>query len=197
MGVGKLNIWLSERGNACGTYPGSGRMTIFDCDGIVNWPCGRFRPEGADWQPVPGGIYRNLPYRCGHLEVELPPGCYWVVAGNSSVGSGYIHLNYASHVGIAQVECDRTACVKLFNPTIHLCWNWFLVGAMALADQGHLDRAVVDRVAETVQGELLQDVPRAPADDILAEVYDDFLETAAQGRPGGNGGKKKYKRKKK
>jgi hypothetical protein len=180
MGVGRLNIWISEVADACGTWQGSGRATIFDCDGILSWPCGRFRTEGKDWQPVPGGQYRNLPYRCGHLEVELPPGCYWAVAGSVTPSSGFIHLNYATHVGIAQVGCDQAACVKLYNPSIRLCWNWFLVGAKALAAAGQFDRGVVAEIEKTVEGRLLTDVPRAPGDDILAEVYGDFLETARQ-----------------
>ncbi len=180
MGVGRLNIWISEVADACGTWTGSGRATVFDCDGILNWPCGRFRTEGTDWQRVPDGFYRNLPYRCGHLEVELPPGCYWTTAGSVTPGSGYIHLNYATHVGIAQVGCGETACVKLYNPSIRLCWNWFLVGARALAQNGQLDRAAVERVAEVVDNELLREVPAARGEKVLAEVYKDFLETARE-----------------
>lgn len=180
MGVGRLNIWISEVADACGTYRGSGRATVFDCDGILAWPCGRFRTEGTDWQRVPHGVYRNLPYRCGHLEVELPPGCYWTTAGSVTPGSGYIHLNYATHVGIAQVSCGETACVKLYNPSIRLCWNWFLIGARALAAQGNFNRDAVERMAKVVEEELLREVPPAPGDEILAEVYGDFLETARE-----------------
>lgn len=180
MGVGRINIWISDVADACGTWAGSGRATVFDCDGIVEWPCGRYRTEGTDWQRVPRGGFRNLPFRCGHLEVELPPGCYWVVAGSVTPTHGYIHLNYTTHVGIVQVGCDETACVKLYNPSIRLCWNWFLVGAKALAAQGLFDRGVVAEIEKTVEGRLLADVPAAPADGILAEVYGDFLETAAR-----------------
>lgn len=180
MGTGRINIWISDVADACGTWPGSGRATVFDCNGILSWPCGRHRTEGQDWQRVPDGQFRNLPFRCGHLEVELPPGCYWVVAGSVTPGSGYIHLNYTTHVGIVQVGCDEVACVKLYNPSVRLCWNWFLVGAKALAAQGVFDRGVVAEIEKTVENRLLADVPPAPGDDILAEVYADFLETAKQ-----------------
>lgn len=187
MGVGRLNIWISDVADACGTWPGSGRATVFDCDGILTWPCGRFRTGGGDWQPVPRGGYRNLPYRCGHLEVEVPPGCYWVVAGSVNPGSGYIHLNYTTHVGIVQVGCDEVGCVKLYNPSIRLCWNWFLVGAKVLAAQGQFDRQVVDQIEKIVEQKLLRDVPPAPGDEILAEVYADFIETAGLREGGGRG----------
>jgi len=181
MGTGRLNVWLSEVADACGTWSGSGRLTIFDCNGILAWPCGRWRTEGTDWKQVPPGGYRNLPFRCGHLEAELPPGCYWVIAGSVTPGHGYIHLNYTTHVGIVQVRCDETACVKLYNPSVRQCWNLFRVGMRALADQGHFDPAVAERVEATVERELLAEVPPAPGDEILAKVYEDFLETARGG----------------
>jgi hypothetical protein len=191
MGVGRLNIWISDVADACGTSTLSGRATIFDCDGILAWPCGRFRTSGTDWQIVPQGTYRNLPFRCGHLEAEVPPGCYWVVAGSVSPGSGFIHLNYTTHVGIVQVGCDEVGCVKLYNPSIRLCWNWFLVGARVLAARGEFDRQTVERLAKTVEGELLAGVPLAPGDRILEEVYADFIETGGQKAEEGTKGKKK------
>jgi hypothetical protein len=149
MGVGRLNIWISDVADACGTSTLSGRATIFDCDGILAWPCGRFRTSGTDWQIVPQGTYRNLPFRCGHLEAEVPPGCYWVVAGS------------------------------------------VLVGARVLAARGEFDRQTVERLAKTVEGELLAGVPLAPGDRILEEVYADFIETGGQKAEEGTKGKKK------
>jgi len=84
-------------------------------------------------------------------------------------------------VGIVQVRCDETACVKLYNPSVRQCWNLFRVGMRALADQGHFDPAVAERVEATVERELLAEVPPAPGDEILAKVYEDFLETARGG----------------
>ena len=52
--------------------------------------CRFLNPDGK-WEPVPGGEYRSLPFRCGHLEVELPPGCYWVTAGY--VGQAVMETN--------------------------------------------------------------------------------------------------------
>jgi hypothetical protein len=103
MGTGKLNIWVSDVANPCGTWQGGGKITIFDCDGILEWPCGRYMAPDGSWQPVPGGKYKDLPFKCGHLEVEVPPGCYWAVAGQVNPGTGWIHLNYTTHVGIVGV----------------------------------------------------------------------------------------------
>lgn len=132
MGVSRINIWISDVADPCGTWKGDATVSVLDCKGILTWPCGRYL-SGNNWVAVPNGVYRNLPSTCGHLEVEVPPGCYWVTAGYVTPGSGYIHLNYTTHVGIVEACCDETACVKLFNPTVRLCWNWFLVGLRTLA----------------------------------------------------------------
>jgi hypothetical protein len=74
-GVGKLNIWVSDVANACGTWQGQGRMlriTILDCNGVLKWNCGRYLAPNGTWQPVPNGRYLNLPFNCGHMEVEVP-----------------------------------------------------------------------------------------------------------------------------
>jgi hypothetical protein len=50
----------------------------------------------------------------------------------------------------------------------------------ALAAQGELDRGQVEEVERMVERGLLADVPPAPGDEILAKVYDDFIETARE-----------------
>lgn len=132
-------------------------MTVLDCKGILEWPCGRYLGPEGNWVPVPNGLYANLPFTCGHLEVEVPPGCYWVIAGYVSKNPGFIHLNYTTHVGIVEVGCDQTACVKLYNPTLRLCWNWFLVGLRMLSQRGQLHPEQVAE-AEKVVERLLQQV---------------------------------------
>jgi hypothetical protein len=178
MGVARLNIWVSDIADACGTFRGGGTMTIFDCKGILEWPCGRFLTPEGDWKEVPNGTYRDLPFRCGHLEVELPPGCYWVVAGYVSPPGPHIHLNYTTHVGIVEVGCDQTACVKLFNPTIRLCWDWFLIGLRMLAQtgQGGIDPTRVDELEGTVE-ELLRAAPRLPIERTIERVFEDLVES--------------------
>ncbi len=180
MGLGKLNIWVSDVADACGTWNGEGTITVFDCKGILNWPCGRFLATTGKWTAVPGGKYQNIPFKCGHLEVELPPGCYWVIAGWISPGTGYIHLNYTTHVGIVEVGCDETACVKVFNPSVRLCWDWFKIGLQILASnrQSGIDRGRVDELEKNVE-DLLGKVPRLPVEDVI-EAH--FKELAAAAR---------------
>ena len=178
MGLGKLNIWVSDVADACGTWNEGGTITILDCKGILTWPCGRYL-AGGKWVAVPNGKYQNLPFKCGHLEVELPPGCYWVIAGWVSPGQGYIHLNYTTHVGIVEVGCDESACVKLFNPSVRLCWNWFKVGLEVLSAnrQAGIDRGRVDEIEKTVE-DLLANVPRLPAEEVIEAHFKELAASA-------------------
>ncbi len=185
MSTGMINIFVSDVADACGTWSGNGRATVFDCNGILTWPCGRFRPGGATaLQPVPNGSYRNLPFRCGHLEVEVPPGCYWVVAGSVNPASNFIHLNYTTHVGIVQVGCGEDACVKLYNPTIRLCWNWFLAGLQILAARGGdpaINPEAVRRVEEMVEQEILKNAPGRAVEKEIAGFFQDLARLAKTG----------------
>jgi hypothetical protein len=178
MKMGKISIWVSDVADPCGTWDGGGKMTVFDCKGIFEWPCGRYLTPDGKWQSVPGGRYEDLPFRCGHLEVEVPPGCYWVLAGNVTPGHG-IHLNYTTHVGIVQVRCEETSCVKIYNPTIRLCWNWFLVGLRTLAARGeaHIDRERVLEL-EKMTEDLLRDAPRLPVERMIEGVFDRMVGSA-------------------
>jgi hypothetical protein len=185
MSIATINIFVSDVAEPCGTWNGTGRATVFDCNGILTWPCGRFRPAGATaWQPVPNGSYRNLPFRCGHLEVEVPPGCYWVIAGSVTPGSGYIHLNYTTHVGIVQVCCGQDACVKLYNPTIRLCWNWFLAGLQILAARGGdpaINPDAVRRLEEMVEQEILKNAPMRSIEKEIGGLFQELARLAETG----------------
>jgi hypothetical protein len=182
VGVARLNIWLSGVGNPCSTFNGKGRITVLDCHGILVWPCGRYLDARGRWEPVPHGRYHNLPFRCGHLEVEVPPGCYWVVSGGVWPAERGIHFNNTTHVGIIEVSCDQTACVKLFNPTLRLCWDWFLVGLRVAAAGGEGPEIARDRVdeLERLAEAILEPVERAPieetAERVLAELTQEESE---------------------
>ena len=180
-GVGKLNIWVSALDNPCGIWNNhekdGWRITILDCDGIFKWDCGTYlNPEG-DWQPVPNGIYANIPFRCGHLEVKLPPGTYWVVAaiwaGNFEPGTDSVRFNKSTHVGIAQVKCDKATCLKLFNPSIKLCWTWFKYGMYmnSFGGQGGFPIRDVRRIDKLVS-EMMRDVPMVPAERNIIKLLD-------------------------
>ena len=161
-------------------------MTILDCEGILYWPCGRYLAPDDTWQPVPGGQYRNLPFKCGCLEVELPPGCYWVIAGHITPSQSRIHLNYTTHVGIVQVGCGEAACVKLFNPSLRLCWNWFRIGLRMNAiprSPAPVDPEKVKQIENLVE-ELMHelDTPMLPVEKTIDAVFEEIFKSAQEQR---------------
>jgi|GEM_PF-1045355 len=179
-GVAKLNIWVSDVANACGTWPGAGRVTVFDCNGILKWPCGRYLAPNGTWQAVPNGEYRNLYFNCGHLEVEVPPGCYWVVAGNVTpilYPRPFIHLNYTTHVGIVQAHCGKTSCIKLYNPSLRLCWNWFWIGLRMhtiARSKPPLDPKKVQKIEMLIE-DLLKDIPSTPVEEETKKFFNELF----------------------
>lgn len=108
MGMAKLNVWISGIDDPCGVDSRTWYVTIYDCDGnVLDW-CGK--------------KYVVLPARCGHLEVDVPPGCYYIKAVWSfSLLGGIYHVNHFTDAAIVTACCEQTTCVKLFNPSVHRC----------------------------------------------------------------------------
>ncbi|MBL7731095.1 MAG: hypothetical protein JNM88_07955 [Chitinophagaceae bacterium] len=116
MGMTKLNIYVSAMDNPCGIDQRTWYVTIYDCDGNVLQYCGR--------------KYVVMPARCGHLEVEVPPGIYYIKAVWSfRLLGGIYYVNHFTDAAIVQACCGDHVCVKLFNPSIHRCGT-ILVRAM-------------------------------------------------------------------
>ena len=67
MSTAKLNIWVTEVGNPCKIdMKHQWFVHVLHCDGeLLNW-CDK--------------VYTNLRTKCGHLEIDVPPGCDMVCA---------------------------------------------------------------------------------------------------------------------
>jgi hypothetical protein len=146
MGMAKLNIWISGIDNPCAIDSRTWYVTIYDCDGNVLQWCGK--------------RYVVLPARCGHLEVEVPPGCYRINAVWSffPVG-GVFYVNHFTDSAIIQASCDQHVCVKLFNPSIHRCGIIFLRAVRDLVEQKAIGQNVAKPVEQAVNN-LLEFIPR-------------------------------------
>ena len=74
MSTAKLNVWVTRTADAC--HIDDRRqwfVHITDCHGNVLVWCDK--------------KYSFLPTKCGHLEVEIPPGCYTVFASWTPAGA--------------------------------------------------------------------------------------------------------------
>lgn len=148
MGLSKLNIFVSGIDDPCSVDPRTWYITIYDCDGNVLEYCGR--------------RYVVIPARCGHLEVEVPPGCYYIKAVWSFVvvTPGLVYrANHFTDAGIVTVCCDSHACVKLFNPSAHRCGYIYVRALRDLVRQKGL-KAETGRQAEQALLAALEEMPR-------------------------------------
>ncbi len=139
MGMSKLNIWVSEIDDPCGVSDRTWFVTIYDCDGkVLEW-CGR--------------RYVVIPAKCGHLEIEVPPGCYYIKAvwGFVVVGPGIYRVNHFTDAAIVTACCEQTTCVKLFNPSAHRCGYIYVRALRDLVKQQAIDPALARQVEEAVE----------------------------------------------
>ncbi len=146
MGMARLNIWVTDIDNPCSISPRTWYVTIYDCDGnVLEW-CGR--------------RFVVLPARCGHLEIDVPPGCYRINAVWSFwIGGGVIYVNHFTDSAVVQACCDQHNCVTLFNPSTHRCGVIFLRALRDLVEQKALKADLVQPVEQAV-GNVLEFLPR-------------------------------------
>ncbi|MBI3970171.1 MAG: hypothetical protein HY332_02680 [Chloroflexi bacterium] len=163
MGLGKLNVFVSQLDDGCKIDSRTWFVTIYDCDGrVLEW-CGR--------------RYAVIPARCGHLEVEVPPGCYTLLAVWSfgTTPAGTIFGNHFTDHAVAQVCCDQTTCVTLYTPSAHRCGILFDVALRVLEQrrEGGPPPEVVQRAREGIR-EVLNFLPR-PARPLELGHLDELL----------------------
>lgn len=113
MSTATLNVWITNFGDACHIVDRDQWFVhITDCNGnVLKW-CGR--------------TFSFIPAECGHVEIEIPPGCYTVFAGHSPQGAGIQPFgNRLTHVQVVRANCGDHVCVTLFSPSIWHCGAWF------------------------------------------------------------------------
>lgn len=158
MSTAKLNIWVTEVGNPCKIdMERQWYVHILHCDGsVLNW-CDR--------------RYTNLLTKCGHLEVEVPPGCYMVVATWSKSQDTAIRPtrlgNHLTHLQVARVNCGDHACITLFPPTAHFCGIWWVRALEVAALRQEIPRPLADEARQLV-AKMLEATGEKP--DPLAEA---------------------------
>lgn len=172
MGLAKLNIWVSDTDDPCKVSNRTWYITIFDCDGNVLQWCDK--------------KYVVMPAKCGYLEVEVPPGCYYIKAVWSfwlSPGAGIIYrVNHFTDAAIVQACCDQTACVKLFNPSIHRCGNIVVRALNDLVRQKAIKADQVKQV-ETALAAALEKIEK-PAKLFELAISDEEFERMGKAQKG-------------
>lgn len=117
MSEARLNVWVTKVGEPCRIDDRTQWFVhVLHCNGEILEYCGR--------------RYANIPTKCGHVDIPIPPGCYMVVATWSPAPGGAAPTslgNHISHLQIVRANCGDHVCVTLFPPTFHWCGIWWLV----------------------------------------------------------------------
>jgi hypothetical protein len=151
MSTASLNVWITDIGDPCHITDQEYFVTIVDCAGnVLEW-CGT--------------KYHFIPAKCGHVSIEIPPGCYAVFAGQDPQGVGIPPFgNLLTHIQIVRANCGDHVCVTLFAPTLHFCGTWFrnaVLGALPGFGAANIDANLATAAAKAIQA-LLAKVPIDP-----------------------------------
>lgn len=154
MSTARLNVWVTEVGDPCKIdLEHRWFVHVLHCDGsLLRW-CRDGR------EPT---LYTNIQTDCGHVEFEVPPGEYLVMA-TWSPGSGEPHQlgNHLTHIQVVRVNCGDHACVTLFPPTAHFCGTWLQIAINTLMQLGDVDRDLGQRAVQAID-EVVQALPEDP-----------------------------------
>ena len=138
MSTSILNVWITNLGEPCTIandpgLPNPWVVAVSHCSGkVLNWSEGRYRHHNDDkWIPIqrhvpPGGTagwwYDSIPTKDGHVEIEVPPGCYVVRATmHSWFVNGLLYGNWATERAIVQACCGDDVCATLYAPSAIAC----------------------------------------------------------------------------
>lgn len=112
MSMATVDVWITDTGDPCRITTREFSVYVLECNGkVLKW-CNR--------------TYSNLRTKCGHLELEIPPGCYIVgaVLSPSAPDSGTSLGNHLTHIAVVRVNCREHVCVTLFDSSLHVCGTW-------------------------------------------------------------------------
>lgn len=160
MSTAKLNVWITRFGDACHIDDKEPYFVyITDCGGkILEW-CGK--------------KYASLPAKCGHLEVEIPPGCYSVFASHNPGATGPGFGNRLTHIQVVRANCGDHVCVTLYAPSLSHCGTWF---AYAVKSQltglraAKIDPELANAAVKAVEALVAKLPPDAAAANMLKAV---------------------------
>lgn len=166
MGLAKLNVWIHDVVDPCKISDQTWLVNVTDCNNrVVEW-CGR--------------KYAAIPAQCGHIEIDLPPGCYTVWGALSvAIIPPFLYANYITHFCIVTVGCDEKACVQLYAPSYRWCWRSFFFATEILAQQQGIPRDKADRLLEALNA-VIEHVPKTASDAELEELLKELPKIIRQ-----------------
>lgn len=176
MSTSILDVWISNLGDPCtitndaaSGLPHAWVVAVSHCDGrVLNWSEGRYRFHREDpWTPIPlhtppggkaGWWYDSVPTRDGHVEIEVPPGCY-VLRGSMHTWflNGLLYGNWATDHAIVQACCGDDVCSTLYAPSAPACWIPLFDFVIPLLVRNGILKPEAGRAAEQIKNLLRSD----------------------------------------
>ena len=159
MGMGRLNVRIHDRHAPCKLSDESWFVNITYCSGeILEW-CGK--------------RLGFLDAKCGHLEIDIPPGCYVVYAFQLIwLRPSQFPFFRETHFAIVMVECDASACVQLYSPTLRQIGRQSDNAARILASEGGATAERAKHLADAANA-LLEQLPKTGHDEALEHAAQD------------------------
>lgn len=183
MSTGTLDIWITAPGDPCRIDNATYQVAIAHCNGdVLQW---------CDEE------YVGLDAECGHLEVDVPPGCYQIraVRNRIRIGAGGIYIgNWLTESAIVQVSCGEEHCVTLYTPAAKTCGRLFELALREAGDQLGVERDTLDATVEALEA-IGQELPATGGVNNRLEQYDRLVEAAVE--QGGDGDTAQSKREEK
>lgn len=164
MGMGRLNVWIHDRNSPCRISDEDWLVNVSYCSG-----------ETLEWC---GKTFGFLDAKCGHLEIEIPPGCYVVHALQWFwlPGSQFPFFR-STHFALVMVECDASACVHLYFPTVRQTTHQSVNVGRLLAEEGGVPREKAQQLAAAASS-LLEHLPKTGHDEALERAAQDAAAKA-------------------
>ena len=211
MSTAILNTWITNIGDPCtisNVSPVRGydwKVAVLHCDGrVLNWSEGRYRFHRDDrWTKIPNHVrpedpkkerghwYENILTRDGHVEIEVPPGCYVLVASlHNWVQHGKLFGNWVTDHAIVQACCDKDVCATLYAPSVWRCGLPLLDMVLPLlAEHGVVGRDVAARAVEALRPVLEALEPgefEGQEQAVLHRAFEQMGQEPPKGRGGQN-----------
>jgi hypothetical protein len=111
----------------------------------------------------------EAPY--GHLEIEIPPGCYVVHAFRIVFipGAPFPWIIWNSHFAMVMVECDEKACVHIYNPTARQSVHHSGKAGWLVAEELKVPQEKAQRMFDAANS-LLEHLPKTDRDEALEQA---------------------------
>ena len=168
MSTGHLDVWITEPGEPCRITNETYYVSIAHCNGeILEW-CDR--------------RYLGLRAKCGHLEVEVPPGCYQIRAvhhGLRTGPDGLYYGNWLTDSAIVEVSCGEGECVRLYSPAAKTCGQLFYLALRQFGERMGVDEELRRGTLENLE-ELGAQLPTTAAVSRRLEGYDELIAVAME-----------------